>query len=134
MKNQARNICDQESKDQELQHLEDVFLANGFPARFVKKTLSAPPKEPCPPPSPAQPPQKTLCTPYVHGVSEKLNRICAPLNIRTVFMPARTLKQTLVKVKKRVPEEKKKAIVYLVPCKDCGKLYTGESKRNLKSD
>ena len=32
----------------------------------------------------------------------------------------------------RVPEEKKKAVVYQVPCKDCCKLYTGESKRTLK--
>ena len=36
-------------------------------------------------------------------------------------------------VKNRVPEEKKKkAVVYQVPCKDCCKLYTGESKRTLK--
>ena len=77
-------------------------------------------------------PQKTLCTPYVRGVSEKLKRICAPLNIRTVFTPARTLKQTLMKVMNRVPEEEKKAVVYQVPCKDCGKLYTGDSKRTLK--
>ena len=123
MKNRAPRI-------QELHHLEDVFLANGFPARLVKKTLSAPPEEPCPSPSPTQPPQKTLCTLYVRGVSEKLKRICAPLNICTVFTPARTLKQTLIK--NCVLEEKKKAVVYQVPCKDCGKLCTGESKRTLK--
>ena len=36
-----------------------------------------------------------------------------------------------MKVKNRVPEEKK-AVVYQVPCKDCHQLYTGESKRTLK--
>ena len=115
-----------------MHHLKDVFLANGFPARLVKKTLSTPPQAPHPPPLPAQPPQKTLCTPYVHGMSEKLKRICAPLNIRTVFTPAYTLKRTLINVKNRVPEEKKNTVVYQVPCKDCCKLYMGESKRTLK--
>ena len=43
----------------ERHHLETVFQANCFPARLVKKTLSAPPKVPLP----TQPPQKTLCTP-----------------------------------------------------------------------
>ena len=64
--------------------------------------------------------------------SEKLKRICTRLNICTVFTPAHTLKKTLMKVKNRVPEEKKKAVVYQVPCKDCHQLYTGESKRTLK--
>ena len=37
-----------------------------------------------------------------------------------------------MRVKSRVPEEKKKGIVYQVPCKDCDGVYTGESKRTLK--
>ena len=37
-----------------------------------------------------------------------------------------------MKVKNRIPEEKKKAVVYRVPCKDCHQLYTGEFKRTLK--
>ena len=48
-----------------------------------------------------------------------------------VFTLAYTLKGTLMNVKNRVPEEKK-TVVYQVPCKDCCKLYTGESKRTLK--
>ena len=56
MKDRAHNICDPQWKEQELHHLEEVFLANGFPARLVKKTLSAPPERPRPPPSPTQRP------------------------------------------------------------------------------
>ena len=37
-----------------------------------------------------------------------------------------------MQVKSRVPEEKKKGIVYQVPCKDCDGVYTEESKRTLK--
>lgn len=96
MKDRADNIRGPETKAQELHHLEDLCQANGFPATLVKKTLSAPPKVPRPPPSPTQSPQKTLCTPYVRGVSEKLKRICTRLNIRTVLTPAHTLKRTLM--------------------------------------
>ena len=37
-----------------------------------------------------------------------------------------------MRVKSRIPEEKKKGIVYQVPCKDCDGVYTGESKRTLE--
>ena len=129
MKDWAQNICSPESKEQELHHLEDVFLANGFPARLVTKTLSAPPVVPRPPPSPTQPPLKTLCTPYLRRVSDKLKRICAPLNIRTVFTSVCTLKRALMKVKNCVPEEKKKTVVYQVPCKETAINFT---RVNLK--
>ena len=37
-----------------------------------------------------------------------------------------------MKVKTRVPEEKKRGVVYEVPCKECGKTYIGKTKRTLK--
>ena len=37
-----------------------------------------------------------------------------------------------MKVKTRVPEEKKRRVVYEVPCKECSKTYIGETKRMLK--
>ena len=37
-----------------------------------------------------------------------------------------------MRVKSPVPEERKKGVVYQVPCKDCDEVYTGESKRTLK--
>lgn len=60
--------------------LKEVFLANGFPARLVKKSLSAPPERPPPPPSPTQPPQKTLCTlcPPSSPTQPPQNTLCTP--------------------------------------------------------
>ena len=68
----------------------------------------------------------------VHGLSERLERICTPLNIRNVFITANNLKQVSMRVKLQIPVEKEKGIVYQVPCKDCDGVYTGESKRTLK--
>ena len=52
--------------------------------------------------------------------------------MKPVFKPQSTLKQQLMRVKQKMPEEKKKEVVYQVPCKDCPKVYIGETKRTLK--
>ena len=38
----------------------------------------------------------------------------------------------LTKVKKQTPQEKQTGIVYEVSCKDCDKVYIGETKRTMK--
>ena len=77
--------------------------------------------------------KKTLHIPYVRGLSEKIEKSCAPLAVKAVFKPQSTLKQLLVKVKQKMPEERKKEVDYQVPCKDCCKVYIGETKRTLKT-
>ena len=38
-----------------------------------------------------------------------------------------------MQVKSKIPEERKREVVYKVPCKDCNSVYVGETKRNLKT-
>ena len=40
VRNRALQVCDDTSKPAEMQQLEEVFTANGFPEQLVKKTLS----------------------------------------------------------------------------------------------
>ena len=61
-----------------------------------------------------------------------MERILALLGIRSVFTSARTLKRTLMKVKSRLPDDKRRGVVYQIPCNNCDHVYTGESKRTLK--
>ena len=56
----------------------------------------------------------------------------APLGIKAIFKPFNTLRQSLIHVKKRLPEEKKRSVFSQVPCKGCDQVYIGETKRNLK--
>ena len=50
-----------------------------------------------------------------------------------MFKPVKSLKQALMKVKTRIPDERKRCVVYEVPCKDCDKRYISEAKRTLKT-
>ena len=72
----------------------------------MRKTLSC---EPHPlnkvPPPDAEPP-KILGLLYVRG-SEKVERVCAPLGVKTAFKPMRTMRQTLTKIKIPIPEVEK---------------------------
>ena len=67
------------------------------------------------------------------GPQEKIEKTCAPLRVKATFKPQSTLKQLLMKVKQEMPKKKKKEVVYQVPCKDCLKVYIGETKRTLKT-
>ena len=136
MRNRALQICDNTSKEAEMQHLETVFQANGFPEGLVKKTLSSPQAtlgtSQVEDSHPEEEPPKILCTPYVRGVSERLEKVCAPLGVKAVLKPQRTIRQTLVQVKEKIPTERKKEVVYEVACKDCDQKYIEETKRTMK--
>ena len=77
-------------------------------------------------------PQGALYTPYICGLSERLDMLCGLLNICNAFATANSLRQVITRVKSQVPEEKRKGIVYQVPCEDCNGVYTSEPKRTLK--
>ena len=95
------------------------------------KTLTTNPQR-RPEPLENEPTPKVLCTPYIKGLSERIENIFAPLGVKLVFKPKRTLRQELMRVKTRTPEEKLRGVVYKVPCSDFNAVYVGETKRTLK--
>ena len=50
-----------------------------------------------------------------------------------MFKPPTTLKQSLVKLKARIAQERKKTVVYQIPCGDCDEVHVGETKRTLNA-
>ena len=130
MRDRAYQICSNTTREPELECLKEVFQANGFPEDLVRKTLTSH-STPASIPEPGQEPVKTLCTSYIRGLSEKLERVCS-LGVRAAFKPVRTLKQTLMRLKTRIPDERKRGVVYEVLCKESSKTYVGETKRTLK--
>ena len=130
MQDRANKICDPTSEQKEFQHLQAVFQANGFPAELVKKTLS---HQTCPTPpqlvheDPTES-RKIMCLPYIRDLSERIERICTPLGVKAAFKPTKTLRQTVMNVKNCIREERKREVVYEVPCKECHLSYIGETK------
>ena len=72
----------------------------------------------------------TVCLPYVKGLSERIQKIYSPYDIRTVFTSGSTLRRYLFRVK---PTEFNmiKNFVFSIPC-SCGKIYKGETGHPLK--
>ena len=130
LKNRANNICTTESKTKELNHLKKVFKQNGYPNGVIQRALHRPNR--LEPRAEENTESKKLFLPYVKGVSERIEKVCRQLNIKTVFKSNGTLRQTLMRVKNKRPEELRRGVVYEVPCQDCGRSYIGETSRSLQ--
>ena len=69
MRNRAHQICEDTNKQKELDHLEEVFVANGYPVRTVKRTFSSTARSR--EKDTEEDPAKPMFVPYVRGVSTK---------------------------------------------------------------
>ena len=54
-----------------------------------------------------------------------------PLAIQVTFHPFITLRQELVHPKDPVPINRKKGVVYSIPCAECPRAYIGQTGRSL---
>ena len=72
-----------------------------------------------------------VCLPYIKGLAERIQKICSPYDIRTVFTSGSTLWRYLFRVKPPTEFNMTKNCVYTIPC-SCGKIYKGETGRQLK--
>ena len=115
--------------------MKQVFRANGFLESFLKRILDGPIHRDTPSPTPTtveEERQKVIFLPYVHSLSQKIEKICRPLGIKTIFKSSNTLRQSLVHVKNSIPDERKKGVVYEIPCMDCEQVYIGETGRTMQ--
>ena len=73
----------------------------------------------------------TVCLPYVKELSERIQSICSPYDIKTVFTSGSTLLRYLFRDKPQTEFNMAKNCVYSIPY-SCGKIYKGETGRPLK--
>ena len=73
----------------------------------------------------------TVCLPYFKGIAERIQKICTPYDIRTVFTSGSTLRRYPSRVKLSTDFNMIKNCVYCIPC-SCGKIYKSEKGRPLK--
>ena len=126
----ARVICDDDKLEDELQNIEDVFVANEYRRDEVRTWINEPRKvreEEKEPPTAGR-----ITLPYVKGLAERFKKIASAHNFKVSYTPGTKLKQ----IRRRCEtqnKEKKTGIVYKIPC-GCGEaVYVGESKRRYET-
>ena len=73
----------------------------------------------------------TVCLLYVKGLAERIQKICSPYDIRTVFTSGSTLRRYLFRVKPPTEFNMIKNCIYFIPC-SCGNIYKGKTGPPLK--
>ena len=78
-----------------------------------------------------QNPGKTIILPYLKGLSESAARVFKKFNRHVSFKPAEKLGQKLFKLKDKADPTKRAHSIYQISCKNCEKVYIGETSRPL---
>ena len=73
----------------------------------------------------------TVCLPYFKSLAEKIQKICSPYDIRTIFPSGSTLWRYLFCVKPLIEFSITKNCVYSIPC-SCNKIYKAKTFSPLK--
>ena len=87
--------------------LQKALQNNGYPRRLVVMNWHPPLCSQLPE---QDAPTATVTLPYIRHLSKTIQRILAPLRIRTCFRPHRTLRHSLVKLKNHMPLQQRAGV------------------------
>ena len=121
-----------EDLEEELTILADAFILGGFdPDRVERIILEYQPKDQTTAMEEKEEENKqVISTNYIPGISEKLRKELKKEGINLVFKRGQTLGGLICNVKQKRPIERKKDVIYYIPCKHCDEPYIGETKRH----
>jgi len=109
----------------ELKYVKRTLLFNGYPKWMIKdkkkKQYNRPEF------------RSKVVLPYSADLGETLKSILERHRIRTIFKPVIKLSTTLALGKDAVPANKRRDVVYEIPCGNCEHMYIGETKRSLST-
>ena len=69
--------------------------------------------------------------PYIKGTSEAIQRTFNKYNVSTTVRPFSKLRALLVHPKDKRSADDSTGVVYQIPCRDCDKVYIGETARKF---
>ena len=126
----SKRICNnKEALTKEKEHIRRVFKNNGYTTSFINRAMTpAQPRS-----TPEQEYITTVTLPYVKGISEQVRQILGRVNIRAAFRTKTTIRSLLTSVKPTQSPLDKTGVIYNIPCKDCDKVYVGETGRTLSA-
>ena len=132
----ARNIpSSPRDKSSETKHVFDALGANSYPVNFLKSCKTPGPQQRTQPQQPQQPEQDRafVVLPYIKDVSEKITRTLNKFNVRVSHKSTHTISSILKKPKDRIDKISTTGVVYRINCKECNKVYVGQTSRALKT-
>nr|VZI00971.1 unnamed protein product [Spirometra erinaceieuropaei] len=121
------HCSDDSGRKEEMNYLQGLFKANGYPKSFIRKCLKKSHFER----SSGEKPKFWLSIPYVKNVSEATARILKPFGIGVAHKPECTIRQQIMKPKDPLPTTEQSAVVYSIPCLNCNARYVGETGKRL---
>lgn len=123
-------------RPERIQHIKHILLLNNYPISFINNiyknrlhkiynSTRTPPKinndnNP-----------RYVALPYVNTLSEKINKILAPHNIKVAHQNHNNLRFLYTKLKDTTPTLQQTHIVYQIPCNNCNKVYIGQTQQHL---
>ena len=116
------------SRVQEEKLVSQPLQRKGYPKGFIHKHTYPQPDQRTPRDQVAR---GSVTLPYISGLSESIHRVLAPLAIQVTFRSCKTLRQELVHPKDPVPANRRKGVVYSIPCAECPCTYIGQTGRSL---
>lgn len=121
----ASKISDPGHLDEELVHLYEVFVSNGYQHHTIRKIITDSLTNKQIKRKSFENPRISL--PYIKGTTNKIAKVLAKHNIMVAFTPPNTIKNMLESAKDAIDPKNHKG-VYSIPC-SCHKVYIGETGR-----
>ena len=109
-------------------HLVNVLMDNGYPVSLINSTVQQRSQI-----SFQRDYQSSIVLPCVQRVSERIARTLNGQHIKVAYKTIRTVASILKKPKDKLNKELFTAIAYKINCKNCEKVYIGQSNPALKT-
>ena len=125
----AKNIPSTDAdKLSEVQHVVDALKINGYTDQFIRSCHSTTVST-----NQSQTSRGFAPLPYLQGISEKIARTLNQFNINVAHKLVMTVGSILIKPKERFSKDLSIGVIYKINCKDCDKVYIGQTSRALRS-
>ena len=126
-----------DAKKRELNHLHKILRNNNYPNHFINSVHKRCQRTQRPQNTntreKSNPEIRRITLPYINKISEISARILEKHNLKVAHKPTNKLKSLFNKHKDRPDNEDKQNAIYQIPCRDCEKVYIGETSKTIKS-
>ncbi|XP_055605896.1 uncharacterized protein LOC129754060 [Uranotaenia lowii] len=121
--------------EEEKQKIYEAGIVNGYDYEFVRKILRKHARKKHRSDTTTFRPEKgesyRVSLPFHPKLTNGISKILLQHGFKTAYKSGNTLKDRLVSLKDRIPEEERSGI-YEIPCKSCPSIYIGQTRRKFK--